>query len=168
MAYREPQGYSAWQVGLHWTIAVLVIFQYLANSGIEAAYHAEHRGEIASAGDLLLANLHVIAGVSILLLAALRLMIRLRRGAPPMPPQHNIVLRMGARLTHIALYVAIFAMPFSGMAAWFGGVEQAGRAHSLGAALLFWLVILHALAALAEHFWFRTNVLTRMLRPEPR
>jgi cytochrome b561 len=168
LANREPQGYSIWQVGLHWLIAALIIFQYLAHDGMEHAWHAQHRGVQPSASDATMANIHAAVGIAVLLLAALRLAIRLRRGAPPVPPQHNPLLRLGARLSHFALYVAIFAMPFSGMAAWFGGVVRAGQVHSLGATLLFWLVVLHALAALAEHFVMRTDVLTRMLKPEPR
>ena len=42
-------------------------------------------------------------------------------------------------------------------------VGPAAQAHSVAEKLLIVLVALHVLAALAQHFWFKTDVLKRML-----
>lgn len=165
MAQSQPAGYSTAQIALHWIIAALIVFQYLAHDAMEEAYDAAENGQAIASGDLLGANLHAVAGISILALAILRVLLRLRRGAPAGPQGQNGVVVTISKVTHFLLYAAILGMPISGMAAWFGMIEPAGDAHSLAATVLFWLVVLHALGALVEHFYFRTDVLVRMMRP---
>jgi cytochrome b561 len=159
-------GYSLLQIVLHWTIAVLVIFQLLFHEGMEEAWDAREDGERATAGDELGAVIHVAVGVTILVLALIRLVVRLKRGAPPVPPQHPLPLRLVASATHLLLYGFIIVQPLTGAAAWFLGIEDAADVHELGRFVLIPLVALHAGGALAEHFVFRTDVLKRMLKPE--
>lgn len=58
-------------------------------------------------------------------------------------------------------------MPLTGALAWFTGLELSAEIHELGRLILIPLIAVHALAALAEHFVFRTNALRRMLKAEP-
>lgn len=163
----EPQGYSRLQVVLHWTIVVLITLQITFREAIEDAFDDRIDGDAVRAEDQLGATLHVAAGLTILALAIIRLIVRLRRGAPPVPAQHSAAMRFVAKATHVVLYGFIFLQPLSGASAWFLGVETPAKVH----AFLVWYVFLPVLAlhiagALAEHFVFRTNVLRRMLKPE--
>ena len=164
---RSPRrGYSLLQIALHWGIAALVLFQLLFHEGMEETWNAREDGERAAAADDAGAILHIAVGASILVLALLRLTVRLTRGAPPVPPQHPLPLRLLASATHIALYGFIIVQPLAGAAAWFLGIEAAVELHELGPYIIIPLVTLHAAGALAEHFVFRTDVLKRMLLPQ--
>lgn len=163
MTGNPPDNYSRLQIGLHWIIAALILLQFLAHDGIEHVWDAYEDGEAADAGDLPLAYLHVATGVSILLLAILRIFVRLNRGAPPLPQDHPPVLKFVAHANHFLLYAFLIAMPLTGATAWFFGVEDAAEIHEVGKTLLLILVVLHIAGGLAEHFFFRTNVLRRML-----
>jgi cytochrome b561 len=164
---KETKGYSLLQIVLHWVIVGLIAIQLLFNDAIEDAFEARLEGGAVDGGDGAGAMLHVAVGFAILVLAAIRVGVRLRRGAPPVPQQHNAALRFVARATHVALYVFIFLQPLSGGAAWFLGIERAAGLHSALVWYVFPLVLaLHIAGALAEHFVFRTDVLKRMLRPE--
>lgn len=163
----KPRTYSTAQITLHWLIAALVVFQVLTNDGMVNAWDAYRHGTPATPGDLRWAYIHAGAGVAVLLLAIVRLWIRLTRGAPPLDNPIKPV-RWIAWLTHILLYGFIFFMPISGALAWFGGVLPAGEAHSFARLILVPLVLLHTIGALVEHFWFRTESLRRMLGLQPR
>jgi cytochrome b561 len=128
--------------------------------------------------------LHKSIGLSLLGLAALRLLWRLgdRRPAPaPMPAWQE----RAASATHVALYLLMFAIPLSGWLynsaagfplQWFRLVNLpaltaadpglkafAHTAHVLGVLLLVAVAALHAAAALKHHFIDRDRTLTAML-----
>ena len=159
-------GYSGAQIALHWTIAVLTVAQIVLHDGMVAAYAAGRGGGAATESDLFLADLHVAFGIAVFALALMRVALRVRRGAPPPPQDEHPALRMAARATHFALYALILGMPATGGLAWFGGIEAMAELHGAGKAAILVLVGLHVLGALYQHFYLRTDVLRRMLRPE--
>ena len=159
-------GYSGAQIALHWTVAVLVVLQIVLHDGIGAAYAAGQGVGTATESELFLADLHVVFGIAVFALALLRVALRLRRGAPPPPEDEHPMLRLAARATHLALYALILLMPVTGGLAWFWGVEAMAELHGAGEKAILILVGLHVLGALYHHFYLRTDVLRRMLRPE--
>lgn len=158
----HPKGYSAWQIGLHWTAAALVAFQLLGHEGIEAAYRAARNGAAAAASDMKLAWLHIGSGALIFIVALWRLRLRLTRGAPALPDSEPAPLRFAATATHAAFYLLMLGMPISGAAAWFLGVGAAAWAHGMAATLLLALIGLHLAGVLAQYFVFRSDVPARM------
>lgn len=153
--------YSTLQIALHWIIMVLILFNFLAHDGIEAAWEAATTATPLAAGDALFANLHVIVGSAMLALALLRLALRLRLGAPAAPPGPR-AQQLAGHLVHWGIYLLLFALPISGMAAWFGGVGPAAAAHEVMKSLLLILVALHIAAALYHQFVMKDNLLARM------
>ncbi len=159
-------GYSAAQIALHWTIAVLIVAQVVLHEGMEAAYRAGQGGAPATESELFLADLHVACGIAVLLLALLRVALRIRRGAPPPPEKEHEALRFAARAVHIAFYAVILLMPATGALAWFGGAGAMAAVHGAGMLLIVVLLALHIAGALYHHFVLRTDVMRRMLCSE--
>jgi cytochrome b561 len=164
VASRQVEGYSRLQIGLHWAVVLLILFQFVAHEGMETAYHAAHRGETASALDSIMANLHVAAGLMVLAFALARLWLRFARGVPGLPESEHPILKFAAHATHWLIYALIVLMPVSGIAAWFFGIDQAGSAHGLMFNLLLVLIAVHVAGALYQHFVLRSDVLRRMMR----
>jgi cytochrome b561 len=160
---QRPAGYSATQIVLHWAIAILIMFQIVAHDGMEAAWHAFTRGTPLDPGDALLADLHIYAGVLVLVLGLWFVVLRLFRGAPKLPEGEHPLLKFTARATHFLLYMLIVGMPLVGLAGWFSGEANIVEVHSTGRLLLIPLVILHAVGALVQHFWMKSDVLKRMV-----
>jgi cytochrome b561 len=129
--------------------------------------------------------LHKSVGLTILALVTLRVAWRLYAGTPkPVPGTPHWQERV-ASLTHVALYVLLFAMPLSGWVVnssagfplqWFGLFNLpaiAGKDHDLHELAeevheaLFWtlvaLVFAHAAAAFYHHLFQRDATLARML-----
>lgn len=155
-----PKTYSKTQVALHWTVVVLVLFQVFLHDDIVRIWTGRMDGTLPNE---VTPNLHAAVGLLIFALVVWRLVLRLRRGVPAPPATEHPALRLVASATHILFYVLLLGMPISGSVAWFLGKDVAAQAHSLAGKILVALVLLHALAALVQHFWFKTDVLKRML-----
>jgi cytochrome b561 len=155
--------YSKTQIWLHWSIAVLILVQFLVPDGMQHVWRAFRRGQETPAGDVPLAYMHVVIGLAVLALATWRLWLRMTRGAPPPPQEEHPALRLLAGTTHFVIYALIFIVPLSGAGAWFLGVPGAAQVHVLGQNVLLYVVLLHAAGALVQHFVLKTNVLRRML-----
>lgn len=164
MAKDKPTGYTNLQIVLHWAVAVLVIFQLVIHEGMEHAFDAVEDGAAVAGGDALMANVHVAVGLTIFALAVWRVFVRVRHGVPPLPEGEHPALKIAANWTHFLLYALILGMPVSGAVAWFFRVEIAAEVHEAAKTAMIALVLLHTAAALAQHFFFKTDVLTRMLK----
>lgn len=155
-----PSTYSKTQIALHWIIVLLVLFQIVMHDDIVRLWTGRMDGTLPNAAT---PNAHVAVGFLILALAVWRLVLRLTRGVPALPASEHPALKLVASGTHILFYVLLIGMPLSGAAAWILGVAPAAQAHSVAEKLLILLIGLHVLAALAQHFWFKTDVLKRMV-----
>lgn len=164
---RQIIGYSPMQVALHWTVLVLVAFQYFAHDGIENAWRSFLRGDTPP-DDIVLNYLHIGSGILVLFLVLLRLYLRMTRGAPAPPADEPRLLQLLAEGVHGSIYVLLLLLPVSGAIAWFLGSRLAGDAHELLQNFLLAAIALHVAGAMFQHFILRSQVLMRMLRPQRR
>ncbi len=93
----------------------------------------------------------------------IRLGLRFVQGVPPEAADEPAIFRLAARLVHASLYLLLLALPVSGTAAYYLGVDAAGSLHADVLKLILWIVIAaHVLGALAHQFYWKTDVLRRM------
>ncbi|HEY1043126.1 MAG TPA: cytochrome b [Telluria sp.] len=172
------QRYSSTAIALHWLMAAMIIANFtlgLVMVDIAGLTPAKLR----------YFSWHKWAGVTILLLATVRLLWRLSHPAPALPDTMPAWEKLAARASHTLLYVLLFAVPLSGyfytLAAgvpvvYFGVVELPvlidkdpalksvlQTVHYGLNMLLAATVALHVLAALKHQFIDRDSVLKRML-----
>ncbi len=167
--------FSPAQRVLHWGMATCVLAMLFIGVAMVST---------ARPINLTLVSIHRPLGIAILLLAFLRLSVRARRGTPPLPRDLPAPARLGAALSHWALYCAMIAMPLIGWAM----VSAAGlpvvmwsgfhlpsilpqsdalhavlwNAHRIIAYLLFALILLHVSAALMHALIRRDGVFEAM------
>jgi cytochrome b561 len=162
---------------LHWLIVVLIIAQ------VTLALMADELP--LGMKKLALLARHKSIGITILGLAVVRLLWRGLNPAPPLPQTLKPYEAVLARLTHVLLYVLLFALPLSGWmmssargfpVSWFGFFqlpdlvpkskplyEALVDTHGALACVLGAVVVLHVAGALKHHFWHKDDVLRRML-----
>lgn len=164
MASTAPASYSIPQKAIHWLMALLIFLNLILTEKIEAWDHAMDAGNVTpeiEAG----ANIHAYMGIAILALGLLRLILRVRHGAPAAPAGEPPLFQLAAKLGHAAFYVLFFAMPITGMMKYFGGVDIAGFLHAEPMKIVLWLVIVaHIVAIPIHHFVWKTDVATRMTK----
>jgi cytochrome b561 len=162
MFTQERAGYSGLQILLHWSIAVLVIFQLGFGESMTTVVDAADNGERVAPSDQLLATAHLWAGIAILALVVIRLFLRWAQGAPA--PIANGLSAKLAKLAHAAFYVLLVAMPITGLLTYYG-IADLGDVHGWGKPAFIALITVHALAALYHQFLVKDGTLTRMLAP---
>jgi cytochrome b561 len=92
---------------LHWIMAVCILAMLFIGVGMVSTVAQEY---------LTLVNIHKPLGIAILILALIRLVVRLRYGAPPLPLDLPEPMKLAAYLSHYALYALMIAMPLIGWA----------------------------------------------------
>lgn len=161
---------------LHWLIVALIITQVIL---------ALTASQLHGMAKLAMLARHKSVGITILMLAAVRLVWRLVNPTPPLPITLKPYERLLANFTHAALYALIFAMPITGWimtsargfpVSWFNLFqlpdlvaknrplyEAMQETHESLAWTLGAVATLHLLAALKHHFVLKDTVLRRML-----
>lgn len=159
MAKSSPQHYHRIQIALHWGIFLLFAFNFIMSDGMGKALRLKLEGGVPEG---LVPLLHPPVGLAILVLTVLRIVARLRLGAPDLPENDKPLMDKAAHLAHLALYALLVLIPLSGMAAWGAGIAAAGDVHEILVKITMITVVLHALAALFHQFVLKDNLLSRM------
>jgi cytochrome b561 len=173
----KPARYTPTAVALHWIVALLIIGNL--------AFGLYVAGLPISPAKLRTVAWHKWVGVTILLVAAVRLAWRLRHPAPALPARMAPWERQLANGTHVLLYVLFFAAPLTGWlfssAAGFPVVylglvqlpdlvpkhrelaDVLRAAHKWINYTMAAVIVLHAAAAIKHHVRDRDDVLVRMI-----
>ncbi len=169
--------YGSLTIALHWAMFLLFV----------AVYASMELREIFPKGSdprEAMKMWHFMLGLSVLALAIVRLAGRLLETAPPITPAPPAWQTLITKLVHGALYALMIAMPILG---WlilsaeakpipFFGLELPAligpdkelaetieELHEIGGTVGYYLIGLHAAAALFHHYIVRDNTLLRML-----
>jgi cytochrome b561 len=93
------------QRGLHWIMALCILAMLFIGIGMVSTVAPTY---------LQLVDIHKPLGISILILAVVRLTVRWRSGTPALPADLPEPMKLAAHLSHYALYVLMFALPLVG------------------------------------------------------
>ena len=167
--------YSGLQIAIHWLVFLLVIGAYCA---------MELRGFFPRRDRPYFNLVHVSCGISILVLMVARLLVRLKSPTPPIEPKPSAMMTGLAHLGHLVIYLLFIALPVIGLLMMYnrGGpwiafgitmpyaaeanydlVDTLKEFHELLANVGYFVIALHAGAALAHHYYFKDNTLLRMM-----
>jgi len=164
--------------GFHWLVALLIFVMYALGW-----YMADL--ELTDPSKFRLYQIHKSIGITIFVLALLRLAWRLTHRPPPLPETMSSLERFAASGAHWALYALILSQPLIGILqsnaanfpiVFWGGVELPALIgqdqvwderllglHHLVANILAGLALLHIGAALRHHFMLKDHVFRQML-----
>lgn len=169
--------YGSLSIGLHWLMLLLFIAVY-------GTIELRELFEKGSDPREMLKTWHFMLGMLVFVLVWPRIAARLSGPTPAIQPEPVAWQQLVSKLMHLALYVLMIAMPISG---WlllsaagkpipFFGLElpaligenkdlakQIKELHEFFGTAGYFLIGLHALAALQHHYMVRDNTLTRML-----
>lgn len=173
----SPTRYGGVAQAFHWVIAALIVVQFVLANMADDLPIGVHK--------LALLARHKSFGMTVLMLAIMRLLWRAMNPPPELPDHMSPLERKLARATHIAFYVLLFAMPLTGWlmssaknysVSWFGlftwpnligknetAFDLLRATHEILSDVLIAVASLHILAALKHHFWDKDDVLLRML-----
>jgi superoxide oxidase len=178
MTWRNTtQRYGALSIGLHWLMLLLLIAVYAT---------IELRGEFPKGSDAreMMKTWHFMLGLSVFVLVWIRLVANVTGPEPriePEPPRWQALI---GKAMHLALYALMVGMPLAGwvllsadgkpipffglhlpalVAASETLADTVKEIHETGGTIGYFLIGLHAAAALYHHYFTRDNTLLRML-----
>jgi cytochrome b561 len=171
----DRQRFTPLQRLLHWLMAICILAMLFIGVGMVSTVMAKY---------LTLVSIHKPLGIAILVLAVLRLVARLRYGAPSLPADLPVPMKLAAQLSHYALYILMIGMPLIGWAmlsaasypvVLYGSVHLPAilppsdslhamlwNAHYYLAFVFFALILLHVAAALFHALVRRDGVFDAM------
>jgi cytochrome b561 len=169
--------YGSFSIGIHWLMLLLFVAVY---GTIELRELFEKGSDPREA----LKTWHFMLGMLVFALVWLRLAARLSGPTPAIVPEPPGLQQLSSKLLHLALYLLMIGMPLTG---WlmlsaagkpipFFGLElpaligenkdlgkQIKEVHEFVGTTGYYLIGLHAVAALYHHYLRHDNTLTRML-----
>ena len=175
---RRAVRYRSIVVWIHWITAAVVVAQVAVGFAFHRLFErgTPERMEVFA--------WHKTLGALILLLALVRLAVRLMNPPPPYPSDFPKWERFAAVWNHRLFYILLIVLPLTGLAAVSGRAEDGsvpllfglalpaipgipeenafGDWHEILVYLTLALVVLHVSAALYNQFGSRTNVADRM------
>ena len=173
----STERFGSVSIGLHWLMLLLLI-------GVYACIDLTDLYPKHSAQREALKAWHFMLGLTVLLLAAVRLIARASGPRPAIVPAMPIWQMRLAGLLHIALYALMIGAPLLGwltlsaagkpipffgqqlpplLAANEALAHDLKEIHEALATIGYFLIAAHALAALFHHYMMRDNTLVRML-----
>lgn len=169
--------YGSLSIKLHWLMLLVFVAVY-------ACIELREFFPKGSGPREALKTWHFMLGLSIFVLVWLRLLVNITSPSPAIVPNPAKWQMQLARLMHVALYVLMLCMPLlgwlllsaSGKSIPFFGLELPAlvgknkaladlikEIHETGGLVGYYLIGLHASAALFHHYFVRDNTLRRML-----
>jgi superoxide oxidase len=169
--------YSKSIIALHWLMLILIVAVYATINLRELFPKGSDPRESMKA-------LHFMLGLSVLLFVSIRIWARLSSSAPTIIPQLNTWQNITSKSVHAFLYFMMIAMPILGwltlsaagkvipffglelpalIAANEGYEDTLKDIHETIGEIGYYVIALHAGAALFHHFIKGDNTLTRML-----
>jgi cytochrome b561 len=169
--------YGSLSIGLHWLMLLLIVAVYTC---------IDLRGYYPKGSDTreALKTLHFMLVLSVFVLVWLRLLININMPTPRIEPNPPKWQTLSAKLMHVALYVLMIVMPLlvwlllsaSGKPITYFGLELPAlvaknkdladlvkEIHETGGTIGYFLIGLHAAAAIFHHYFVKDNTLKRML-----
>lgn len=175
----NAQRFTPLQRALHWLMAICILAMLFVGVGMVSTVAPKYLGLI---------SLHKTLGVALLILVVIRLGVRWRDGAPALPNDLPVPMKLAAQLSHYLLYGLMIVMPLLGWGmlsaadypvVLFGGVRlpqilpQSDRLHTLlwnahhYLAFVFFAVVLLHLAAALYHALVRRDGVFSAMSPVP-
>ena len=161
-------------IALHWLMALLIFALYASGLSVDSFPKPDRP---------FIVNLHALGGILMIILLILRVILKVRLGAPDYPSNMGPLFQKAAKAGHGLIYLLMIATPLIGVPAFlFRGqslnfglfdipsplaankdlAHSAHGWHELAAHVLIALVVGHALVALYHQFALRDNLLARM------
>ena len=156
------EGFSKYQVIVHWLVACFVLFQIATGSTMSNDFLALKDGKISIEEVHKNSWYHFFFGLTIFLLMVIRFILRIILGVPKPTKQSSSITIILAKIIHWLFYLILFVVPISGFVAWNTSNLLIGNLHTASVNALYVLVLIHLVAIVYHQIFLEDNLIDRM------
>ena len=107
-------------------------------------------------------KIHIIGGLLLILLMAIRVFLRIKFGVPAPTTKSNNSLKCLSTFVHLGIYVILFAIPITGLLAFSTVNVELGIAHKILVNVLYLFVITHLIGVAYHQIFLADNIMERI------
>ena len=107
-------------------------------------------------------QIHMLGGLFIILLMAIRVFLRLNFGVPAPTKKTNDPLKFLSTFVHLGIYLILFAIPITGLLAFSTINVDLGIAHKILVNILYLFVIIHLIGVAFHQIFLGDNIMERI------
>ena len=157
-----PTHYNKFHILIHWLVVVIILIQMITGDKIALEFLAIRNQAINIDGNTSNSQIHMLGGLFIILLMAIRVFLRIKFGVPAPTKKTNDPLKFLSTFVHLGIYLILFAIPITGLLAFSTINVDLGLAHKILVNILYLFVIIHLIGVAFHQIFLGDNIMERI------
>ena len=157
-----PTHYNKFHILIHWLVVFVILLQMITGDKIALEFLALRNEAITNNGNTSNSQFHILGGVFIFLLMAVRIFLRIKFGVPTPTKKTNALLKFLSTFVHLGIYFILFAIPITGLLAYSTGNIDLGIAHKILVNILYLFIIIHLIGVAYHQIFLGDNIMQRI------
>ena len=161
-SFNVPTHYNKFHIFIHWLVVVIILLQMITGDKIALEFLALRNQSINVDGNTSNSQIHMLGGLFIILLMAIRVFLRIKFGVPAPTKKTNDPLKFLSTFVHLGIYLILFAIPITGLLAFSTINVNLGIAHKILVNILYLFVIIHLIGVAFHQIFLGDNIMERI------
>ena len=157
-----PTHYNKFHILIHWLVVVVTLLQMITGDKIALEFLALRNEAVTNNGNTSNSQIHILGGLLLTLLMAIRVFLRIKFGVPAANRKENDPLRFLSTFVHLGIYVILFAIPITGLLAFSTANIDLGIAHKILVNILYLFIIIHLIGVAYHQIFLGDNIMQRI------
>ena len=157
-----PTHYNRFHILIHWLVVVTILLQMITGDKIALEFFELRNDAIKNGGNKSNSQIHILGGLFIFLLMAIRVFLRVKFGVPVPTNETSSLLKLLSAFVHLGIYLVLFAIPLTGLAAFLTLNVDLGIAHKVLINILYVFVIIHLIGVAYHQIFLGDNIMQRI------
>ena len=157
-----PTHYNKFHILIHWLVVVIILFQMITGDKIALEFLALRNEAITNNGNTSNSQIHILGGIFIFLLMAIRIFLRIKFGVPIPTKKTNALLQFFSIFVYLGIYFVLFAIPITGLSAFLTVNVDLGIAHKILVNILYLFIMIHLIGVAYHQIFLGDNIMQRI------
>ena len=157
-----PTHYNKFHLLIHWLVVIIILLQMITGDKIALEFLALRNEGIKNDGNTSNSQIHILGGLLLILLMAIRVFLRIKFGVPTPTRKTNDPLKFLSAFVHLGIYLILFAISITGVLAFSTVNVEQGIAHKILVNILYLFVITHLIGVAYHQIFLSDNIMERI------
>ncbi len=157
-----PTHYNKFHILIHWLVVVIILFQMITGDKIALEFLAIRNEAITNNGNTSNSQIHILGGVFIFLLMAVRIFLKIKFGIPIPTKKTNALLKFLSTFVHLGIYFILFAIPITGLLAFSTVNVDLAIVHKILVNILYLFIMIHLIGVAYHQIFLGDNIMQRI------